>query len=146
MWTDFGRLASGRTCSRAPNPHSKCCDECPNPKWTRVIAKRSRVRLATGEEGILVDYTQRVSPILTGPMENPPFQPTGQARIEIQCRVLLADGSEVGAAEDELEDLGTLVPKCDHWLECGGFCYRALDHGGDHLCAGDDGVAGSCPA
>jgi hypothetical protein len=23
---------SGRTCSRAPNPHAKCCDECPNPE------------------------------------------------------------------------------------------------------------------
>lgn len=31
LWMAAVHPESTRTCSRAPNPHAKCCPECPNP-------------------------------------------------------------------------------------------------------------------
>ncbi len=36
--------------------------------------------------------------------------------------------------------------ECGHRLECGGACYLAPEHAGPHLCPGDLGVPGTCPA
>ena len=36
--------------------------------------------------------------------------------------------------------------RCDMPLACGGLCYRPVAHEGPHLCVGDFGIEGDCPA
>lgn len=45
-----------RTCSRAPNPHTKCCPECPNPEDKKTRPKvRIKVRSKFDRAGGAVD-------------------------------------------------------------------------------------------
>ena len=37
-----------------------------------------------------------------------------------------------------------LIPRCDYWLDCGGFCPLAKGHVPPHVCVGDTDGLESC--